>query len=128
MLKRRNNLGGIANKPGVSLPYVGVVLMLSEWVDFHWEVDGKVYEFTLPGGGFVSFEALMEVLHVAGIDQEDRAADSENEELASDKLTLNEISISEETEKLVADVTQVEFSSPDLVWVHKIKLSQNAGL
>lgn len=102
--------------------------MLSEWVDFHWEVDGKVYEFTLPGGGFVSFEALMEVLHVAGIDQEDRAADSENEELASDKLTLNEISISEETEKLVADVTQVEFSSPDLVWVHKIKLSQNAGL
>ena len=110
------------------MPYVGVVLMLSEWVDFHWEVDGKVYEFTLPGGGFVSFEALMEVLHVAGIDQEDRAADSENEELASDKLTLNEISISEETEKLVADVTQVEFSSPDLVWVHKIKLSQNAGL
>ena len=24
-------------------------------VDFHWEVDGKNYEFSLPGGGFVNF-------------------------------------------------------------------------
>ena len=66
MLKQRGNLGRIANKPGVSLPYVGVVLMLSEWVDFYWEVNGRVYKFTLPGGGYVSFEALAEALNIAG--------------------------------------------------------------
>ena len=27
-------------------------------VDFHWEVDGEEYEFTLPGGGYVSFSQL----------------------------------------------------------------------
>ena len=27
-------------------------------VDFHWEVNGKTYEFSIPGGGFVSFTVL----------------------------------------------------------------------
>ena len=34
-------------------------------VDFHWEVDGKTYEFSIPGGGFVSLEHLVEVLRIA---------------------------------------------------------------
>ena len=35
-------------------------------VDFHWEVDGKVYEFSIPGGGFVTLQQLVEVLGIAG--------------------------------------------------------------
>lgn len=31
-------------------------------VDFHWEVNGKIYEFSIPGGGFVSLEHLVEAL------------------------------------------------------------------
>jgi LPXTG-motif cell wall-anchored protein len=33
-------------------------------VDFHWEVDGKVYKFSIPGGGYVSLEHLVEVLGI----------------------------------------------------------------
>ena len=34
-------------------------------VDFHWEVNGKTYDFSLPGGGFVSFTDLVEVLGIS---------------------------------------------------------------
>ena len=62
-------------------------------VDFRWEVDGKTYDFSMPGGGFVSFTDLVEVLGLAG-----DAAGS-----------------------FVADVESVEFSSPELVWVGKVE-------
>ena len=34
-------------------------------VDFHYEVDGKKYDFTLPGGGFISLKSLVEALKVS---------------------------------------------------------------
>ena len=34
-------------------------------VDFHYEVNGKVYDISIPGGGFVSLEHLVEVLGIA---------------------------------------------------------------
>ena len=84
------------------MPYVRVVLMLSEWVDFHWEVDGKTYDFSLPGGGFVSFTDLVEVL---GINDETGAA----------------------AKKFVDDVASLEFSSPELVWVGKTEAETTVG-
>lgn len=57
-------------------------------VDFHWEVDGKKFDFSLPGGGFVSLEKLLESL---GITEEG------------------------ETKEFVADVEKADFSNPDLV-------------
>ncbi|MDO5133077.1 MAG: SpaA isopeptide-forming pilin-related protein, partial [Eubacteriales bacterium] len=47
-------------------------------VDFYWEVDGKVYEFRLPGGGYVSLETLLEVLGVAGKDEQEESDSGEN--------------------------------------------------
>ena len=38
-------------------------------VDFHWEVNGKMYDFSIPGGGFVSLEHLVEVLGIASVDE-----------------------------------------------------------
>jgi len=35
-------------------------------VDFYWKVDGKEYRFSFPGGGYVSFTDLVEVLGIAG--------------------------------------------------------------
>ena len=29
------------------MPYVGAVLMLGEWVDFEYSVNGKMYQFSL---------------------------------------------------------------------------------
>ena len=58
-------------------------------VDFHYEVNGKVYDFSLPGGGFVSLEALMEILgisdqNVKGVpagENENNTADSSDTEI-----------------------------------------------
>ena len=49
-------------------------------VDFHWEVDGKVYEFSIPGGGFVTLQQLVEVLGIADGDtySENASDDEEN--------------------------------------------------
>ena len=42
-----------------------VYSVVSYTVDFYWEVNGKLYEFSLPGGGFVSLKQLIEVLGIA---------------------------------------------------------------
>ena len=34
-------------------------------VDFHYEVNGKMFEFSIPGGGFASFYKIVEVLGIS---------------------------------------------------------------
>ncbi len=72
--------------------------VLSYTVDFHYEVDGKVYDFSIPGGGFVSFTNLVEVL-----------------------------GITDDTKKFVADVENVEFSTPSLVDISKVEDNTTVG-
>lgn len=62
-------------------------------VDFAFEVDGKEYEFSIPGGGAV---CLGDLVHKLGIAASDEAA-----------------------EKFLEEVENVVFSDPDLVWVGK---------
>ena len=38
-------------------------------MDFYYEIDGKTYEFSIPGGGFVSLEYLVENLGIVERDQ-----------------------------------------------------------
>jgi len=132
-------------------------------VDFSYEIDGKVYEFSLPGGGFISLEHLFEVLGIANrdagsddvalnhdVDGESLKADAETaigeteEALGAEgtpvsagseneaantgistaykqTIQLNNIPVSEATRAFVADVENVEFSSPELVWVGKVE-------
>lgn len=117
-------------------------------VDFHWEVDGRSYEFTLPGGGFVSLETLLEVLkvtdgspesteqEVSEETQSDGKTDKKIEESQQEyQLTLDNVTVSEETRKFVADVEKAEFSNPELVWIGKTeaestvdKLKKDNGL
>ena len=99
-------------------------------VDFHWEVDGKTFEFSIPGGGFISIEALMEILGVA--DTERKNENNENVNSADDPtsekaLTLNNVEISEMTRQFVSDVDKVEFSDPGLVWVGKVDADTTVG-
>ena len=65
------------------MPYVGAVLMLGEWVDFHYEADGRTYQFTLPGGGFISLTDLLKVL---GISDEAFVANVESVDFSNPEL------------------------------------------
>ena len=93
-------------------------------VDFHWEVNGKSYTIIMPGGGFMSFRALMEALGTAKKDEQDKSAE---EVQAPVVYNLNDIPVSQETKEFVADVESVVFSSPELVWVGKAETDISVG-
>ena len=90
-------------------------------VDFHYEVNGQVYEFGMPGGGFLSFYGIIESLGVANSDADSRSG-GENPEMKD-----SDAAISEETRKFTANVASVEFSSPELVWVGKVNEETTVG-
>ena len=71
-------------------------------VDFHYEVDGKTYDFSIPGGGYMSLRNLVEVLGVA-----------EGAGMSPDEF--------------VAQVADVQFSDPSLVWVGKVEQDTTVG-
>ena len=126
-------------------------------VDFHYEVNGKMYEFSIPGGGFASFYKIVEVLGISNPGTQSGSGDeieTENGEIGaengentdgnavhnvveetgvedtgtySDAVSLNNVEVSEATKKFVADVANVEFSSPDLVWVGKVDEETTVG-
>ena len=104
------------------MPYVGVVLMLSECVDFRYDVNGQIYEFSILGGGFVTLRQLVEVLGIAGsaTSAENASAAGEEDTQAEKKLTLMDVEISDDTKAFVADVESVEFSDPYLFWIGKV--------
>ena len=90
---------------GISTQYGAPVVLLKKWVDFEFTnpETGEVYEFTLPGGGFIPLKNLMESL---GIISEDEQAD------------INQFA---------ADIQKVEFSDPSLVWVGKVEKDCTLG-
>ena len=67
-------------------------------VDFHWEVDGKTYEFSIPGGGSITLEQLVEALEIA-----------------------------EDPHSFAEEVDEAVFSDPDLVWVGKTEEDMTVG-
>ena len=88
-------------------------------VDFHWEVDGKEYSFSLPGGGFMSFAHLAQILGLAEAADFDTVLDA-----AAD---MNSIPVSEATRQFVADVVSVELSDPSLIWIGKTDIYTTVG-
>ena len=119
-------------------------------VDFHYDANGKEYAFSIPGGGFVSLEHLIEVLGVAdtGADGEsssDVAKDGETIQADADEdaveeasgdgapttfdeaISLNTVKVSKAAKEFVADIDSVEFSTPSLVWVGKVDKDNTVG-
>ena len=117
-------------------------------VDFEYSMNGKMYQFSLPGGGFVSFTDLVEMLGITGDTNSDKNGDENGAEIADNAkendaneeieenglnsdtntpLTLGDGEVSEATRKFVADVESVAFSSPELVWVGKISEAGTVG-
>ena len=105
-------------------------------VDFHWEVDGKTYDFSIPGGGFVSFEHLAEVLNLAASETDDETAGSladtangpeEAASIADEAIRLNEVAVSDRTKQFTACVQNIEFSNPLLADVCKVDTDTTVG-
>ena len=94
-------------------------------VDFHYFVNGKEYIFSIPGGGFVTLQQLVEVLGLA--DSNTQKANTSDDMHAELKLTLADVEISDKTRKFVADVESVEFSNPELVWVGNVGSDSTVG-
>lgn len=69
-------------------------------VDFHYEVDGKIYDYSISGGGFISFTDLVEALGIANQD---------------------------DPRKFVENVESVTFSSPELLSVSNVKGNTTIG-
>ena len=125
-------------------------------VDFHWEADGKVYTFNIPGGGFVSLEHLVEALEIPVNGSKETISLSGGQEEEEDSITnlsdeagknldvsvnstadeaitgeglstLNDIPVSETTKAFVACVESVIFSKPELIWVGKVNSKTTVG-
>ena len=113
-------------------------------VDFEYSVNGKVYQFSFPGGGFVSLEKLVEVLGITGdkstkentdetgenIEEKTTKEDEEEKNIDTDAnaaRTLSNVEVSAATKKFVADVKSVEFSNPKLVDVSKVEADTTVG-
>ena len=105
-------------------------------VDFHWEVDGKTYDFSIPGGGFVSLQHLVEVLGITGDtnsaeneadDAEKKTSEANEKFTEATQLTLGDVVVSEETREFVADVENVNFSNSELLWVGKVDADSTVG-
>lgn len=69
-------------------------------VDFHYEVNGKEYDLSIPGGGFISFNDLVDDLGIADDDP---------------------------PEEFVRDVESIAFSSPELMSVSKVDEKTTVG-
>ena len=96
-------------------------------VDFEYSLNGKMYEFSLPGGGFVSFTDLVEVLGIIGDTNSDET-DAEIDAIETqDADGMPDVEVSDAAKKFVADVTSVEFSSPELVDISKVENETTVG-
>lgn len=67
-------------------------------VDFHYDIDGKDYDFSMYGGGFISLKSVVEALKVT-----------------------------DDADAFVASVEKAEFSNSNLVWVGKADSDTTVG-
>ena len=99
-------------------------------VDFHYVVDGQRYDFSIPGGGFVSISEIMELLHIPTARGSARDVEEWPEEAhgeAEKVYFIPNVEISEETRNFVAQIENIQFSSPNLVSVSKVESTSTVG-
>jgi fibro-slime domain-containing protein/LPXTG-motif cell wall-anchored protein len=101
--------------------------VLQYTVDFEYSVNGKMYQFSLPGGGFVSFTELVEVLGIIGdTNSEENEAVIDSADVKDANYMLD-VEVSDAAKKFVAEVASVDFSSPELIDVSKVETDTTVG-
>ena len=99
-------------------------------VDFHFVVDGQRYDFSIPGGGYITLTDLVELLHVPTFRGGSDAEMPEDEEAGHTELPvyiIPDVPISEATYAFVENVESVTFSSPELASVSKVEQKATVG-
>ena len=102
-------------------------------VDFHYEIDGRQYEFRLPGGGYVSFTKLAEILGIGSAADQNpdagmNAAEGNTEYgKAETAFTLDDVTVSDSTREFVRGVTEISFSNPELLYVTHVQEEIKVG-
>ena len=105
-------------------------------VDFSYEVNGKVYGFTMQGEDSVSLRALIEALHVyektADEEKRDGEANEVEASVSSEDLTDNEAELegadgNQALNEFMSDIISVDFSSPELLAVCEVEEDSTLG-
>ena len=95
-------------------------------VDFHYSVNGKEFNFSIPGGGYVSMSQLVEVLGLAADDEQSESVETADPQ-AQAMFSLEDVKVSKKTRAFVEAIKQVEFSNRELVWVGKVNADSTVG-
>ena len=99
-------------------------------VDFHNEVDGEAYTYTLTGGGAVRLSDIVRALHLAEtnieapVEEANELTDEEPAELTDEEPADIE---DEQLARFMEGVASVTFSDPSLVWVGKVEAETTVG-
>ena len=100
-LKAEETGKGTQNVSGFSFETTGFSqFVLSYTVDFHWEVDGQMYDYSIQGGETLSLKKLLTILGIVS---------------------------EEEAQEFVDDISTVEFTNPELIHVEKVEEDITAG-
>lgn len=104
------------------------VYALTYTVDFFYEIDGKVYDFSMQGADSISLRQLIEDLHICDYKNDVSVDDSPNSDLVysvnSDEDKSQE-SIS--LDSFVADIKSVVFTDPSLLVPIKVQNDCQVG-
>ena len=104
------------------------VYALTYTVDFFYEIDGKVYDFSIQGADSISLRQLIEDLHICDYKNDVSVDDSPNSDLVysvnSDEDKSQE-SIS--LDSFVADIKSVVFTDPSLLVPIKVQNDCQVG-
>ncbi|MBR1683568.1 MAG: choice-of-anchor A family protein, partial [Clostridia bacterium] len=83
-------------------------------VDFHYEVNGKTVEFSIPGGGFTTLADVVEMLGIAEFDE-------------NTNPSVEDVDATQAVKEFISQVVSVNFSDDTLVWVGKVEEDTTIG-
>jgi len=112
-----------------------VYAVVSYTVDFHWNINGEEFAFSIPGGSYVSFMHLAEMMGLGSLMQNETAErDSNDAEITASYILerdfysgydaveyLNGITVSEKTMEFVKDVKSISFTDSEYLWSGKVE-------
>ena len=88
---------------GISTQYGAPVVLLKKWVDFEYEVDGQIYQFSMSGGEKITLSQLVEALGIIG-----NTVNGEEAAFYSAEEFLKEVEKVEFSDESLVKVTPVE--------------------
>lgn len=98
-------------------------------VDFHYELDGQAYEFSMAGGDAISLGDMLAILQVVQADEGGSGVEAEVQMAEGSESVAENEGASEKplASDLIADIATVEFTDESLLKVVPIESDTTAG-